>query len=173
MKLRKWLPKYDQLATQFAEQHFGGWDGVLRLFTYMDIPKLTWDDEEHLPADVYLVRKMANEYHGLERHAHQYHVTEQYEYAYHHWLIAACWRRENMSINNFTDDRHKGAVDFDLRCASYNKALHDWHWSKLSVRKTHPRPHHFGLSTKIFQKKDIKANREIEEAFLKASAREG
>ncbi len=173
MRFRKWLPKYDRLASQFAAQHFGGWDGVLRLFTYMDRPKLTWDGDEEFPLDVYFVRKMANEYHGLERHAHQYYVTEQYEYAYHHWLMTASWRNENMRISNFTDDRHKAAIELDLRCAFYNEALHDWHWNRFSVRKTLPQAYHFGLRTEILQRKDIKANREIEEAVRKAIARNG
>lgn len=166
MKLRKWFPKYNRLARQFADQHFGGWNGVLRLFTYMNTPNLNWPDSEELPADVYFVRKMANEYHGLERHAQQYHVTAQYDYAYHHWLMAACWRRENMVINNFTDERHLRAVDFDLACAFYNKALFNWFSDGVFVnRKSMPQPYEFGIREKILIEKDIQAQIEIDEAF--------
>lgn len=137
----------------------------------MKVPDLTWDGDE-FPADVYFVRKMANEYHGLERHAHQYHVTEQYEYAYHHWLMAASWRHENMTINNFTDIKHKAAVEFDLRCAFYNRALQDWHWGKVSGRRMLPKPYHFGLKAEILQRKDIQAKRQMEEAIRKANERD-
>jgi len=89
-KRRKWLRKYDVLAGKFADSHFGGWDGVLKLFPYMGNGGLKWKGED-IPADVYIVTKLANEYHGLERHAQQYHVTAQYEEAYQHWLMAAAW----------------------------------------------------------------------------------
>jgi hypothetical protein len=169
MRLRPWRKKFDQLATQFAVQHFGGWEGVIRLFSSMKRHKLTWDDRQEIPFDVLFIRKMADEYHGLERHANQYHVTEEYEYAYHHWLMAASWRNENMKINKFKDEKHKIAIEFDLRCAFYNAALHDWHWNSSSCRRRLPKPYHFGIDPKVLQKKDVQSNYQIEQAVHKAS----
>lgn len=170
MKPRKWHPKYDRLAHQFAEKHFGGWDGVIKLFASDKPLSLKWSDISTDPVDVAFVKKMANEYHGLERHAHQYHVCAMYDYSYHHWLMAAVWRKENMDINNFTDEKHRMAIDFDLGCAAYNLALYDWFVQRRSFRKTMPQPYHFGLKGKVIDNKDIKAEKELTKIYNAVSA---
>lgn len=161
-KRRKWRSTYDTLATKYAKQHFGGWDGVLKLFPYEGRQGLKWKKDKKLPADVYIVTKFANEYHGLEKHAQQYHVTAQYEEAYHHWLMAAAWRMESIKVFEFTDAEHADAVDFALKCAAYNKALFYW-FSRRSHRKTMPQPFNFGLRADLMEKKEMQAERELEQ----------
>jgi hypothetical protein len=155
--LFRWKPSYDKLARQFIKEHFKTTTGITLLFPLMS-RKLKWKDKKRIPLDVRTVTKNAVAYHGLERHAHQCHVAGQYDHAYRHWLIAACWRRENNAANRFYDAGHRRAARFALQHALYNKALSDWQARRLP---TLPLPEDFGLVGSDVDLMDQRAEEEI------------
>lgn len=152
----EWREEYDGLASRFIEMHFGRADGVTRLFPYMK-PSFGWKDKSLIPADVRTVAKNNVEYHGLEDHARQYHLSGMYREAYEFWLMAACWRRENMRANGFDDERHLDAVAFCLRNAHFNRDLAAWQ------RREGPLvgPEEYGLDEKTIAGHDRRARRQI------------
>ena len=93
-----WKPEYDDLASQFLKLHFGRSQGLTHIFPCMR-GEYKWGTHRPDVLDSRIPAKNNTEYHGLERYAMQYHATAQYEYAYHHWLLAACWRNEDMEVN--------------------------------------------------------------------------
>jgi len=139
----RWKREYEGLASQFLKQHFGGPQGVVNCFpcTRGDYP---WGEHRPSVVDSRVPAKNNTEYHGLERHAMQYHATNQYEYAYHHWILAAFWRLEDMKTNGFDDARHDAALEYCLKHAHYNEALHLWQQSQRTRRV--PTPEEFELN---------------------------
>jgi len=157
-----WRRTYEQLVPVLLEKHFGGWEGVTRLFPYMKAD-FRWKNDDFV-VDARTVLKSNNEYHGLERHARQYHVAAMYDYAHDHWLIAAAWRRDVMRANNFNDDRHLNAIQFVLQNVEYNSALFKWQ-KKTSRPFKIPRPEDFGLDGEMMEKKDSMAEAEINAVY--------
>ncbi len=153
-----WKPEYDDLASQFLVQHFGGAQGLTACFPCMR-EEYSWAAHRHDVLDPRVPAKNNTEYHGLERHACQYHALAQYEFAYHHWLLAASWRREDMKANRFTDEAHLNAIRYAIRQFLYNKALHLWQQSPSESR---PQPKDFGLSTNDLERKVNKAWSQLE-----------
>ena len=119
-----------------------------------------WGSHRPDVVDSRVPAKNNTEYHGLERHAMQYHATAQYEYAYHHWLLAACWRKEDMEANNFQDSSHLNAIRYTIKQALYNKALHEWQES--GGRGQLPQPEDFELNAIDIERKEHNALEEIE-----------
>jgi len=97
----------------------------------------------------------------------QYHVTAQYEYAYHHWILAACWRKEDMDANNFHDQGHLNALRYTIKQAMYNKALYEWQDRRGKVRL--PQPEDFGLKTEDIENKEKISEKELEEFMPKSN----
>jgi hypothetical protein len=153
-----WKPGYRALASRFLKLHFGGFQGVTSCFPCMR-ETYPWGNHRPQVLDSRVPAKNSTEYHGLERHAMQYHATGQYEYSYHHWLLAACWRKEDMTVNNFRDSGHIRAIEYDLSHAMYNKALHAWQHGKGRYR--FPTPGEFGLDSADVERKEVKASEEI------------
>ncbi|MBS8239936.1 hypothetical protein DYI22_05400 [Marinobacter lipolyticus] len=155
-----WKPEYENLASEFLKQHFGGAQGLTNCFPCMrgDYP---WGAHRPDVLDSRVPAKNNTEYHGLEKHAIQYQATAQYEYAFHHWLIAASWRRQDMVANNFNDDRHEKALEYCIKQALYNRALH--RWQKNSEGCLLPDAFSFGLDDGDVRKKEEKALEDIEE----------
>ncbi len=149
----EWKPEYDELARKLLTQHFGNAQGLTWCFPCM---RDAYNWSEHRPdvADPRVPAKNNTEYHGLERYASQYHATAQYEFAYHHWLLAACWRREDMRANDFNDEAHLKAIRYTIKHALYNEAIHIW---QKSARGKPPPPEDFDLSARDLENKEAKA----------------
>jgi hypothetical protein len=159
----KWKPEYNELAERFLEFHFAGAKGVTALFPCMR-DEYPWGSHRLDVLDSRIPAKNNTEYHGLERHAWQYHATAQYEFAYHHWLLAACWRREDAIANNFQDEQHEKAVRYCIKQALYNKALHQW---QQSPNIKAPVPEDFELNSTDIEREENKASSEIENFLAK------
>jgi len=159
----EWKSDYDALVDQFLQLHFAGARGITSLFPCMR-NEYPWASHRPDVIDSRIPAKNNTEYHGLERHAWQYHATAQYEFAYHHWLLAACWRRQDATANNFQDEKHEKAVCYCIKQALYNKALHEWQQSPIT--KT-PVPEDFELISVDIEKKEFNALSEIENALAK------
>lgn len=152
-----WEPEYDVLVDEFLELHFAGARGITATFPCMR-NEYSWGSHRPDVIDSRVAAKNNTEYHGLERHAWQYHATAQYEFAYHHWLLAACWRREDAKANKFQDEKHDNAVRYCIKQALYNRALHEW--QQTPTTKT-PAPEDFDLISADIELKERKAASEI------------
>jgi len=156
-----WTPEYDALATEFLKLHFGSAQGVTSCFPCMR-SKYLWGKHRPDVLDPRVPAKNNTEYHGLEKHAMQYHATAQYEYAYHHWLLAACWRQEDMEVNNFHDQSHSNAIRYCIKQALYNKALYEWQ-KRSGIRTQLPQSENFCLSPLDIDRKEQNSLKEIED----------
>ena len=152
-----WKPEYDALARHFLELHFGGSQGLSRVFPCMRT-EYRWGSHRPPVPDARIPAKNNTEYHGLERHAAQYHATAQYEFAYHHWLMAAYWRQTDAECD-LTDANHENAIRYCVKQALYNQALHEW--QRASVVPA-PQPELFELTRRDIEKKDERARGELE-----------
>lgn len=159
----KWKPEYDNFATQFLELHFAGSQNLTTIFPCMR-KEYPWGAHRPDVVDSRVPAKNNTEYHGLEKHASQYHATAQYEFAYHHWLLAACWRREDAQANNFQDAGHENAIRYCIKQALYNQALHEWQQSPVGEP---PVPEDFELGSADIENKERKAWSEIENVVTK------
>ncbi len=109
------------------------------------------------PADARATLKTNEEYHGLERHAKQYHLSAMYREAYQFWLIAAAWRRMAMQMNGFTDEKHRRAIEFDIKNALFNQALTEWQEGNRPL----PAPEEFDLDSTYIERQDADAQTTI------------
>ena len=154
-----WKQEYDDLTSEFLELHFGSSQGVSSCFPCMRAD-YRWGEHRPDVVDSRVPIKNNNEYHGFERHAMQYHATAQYEEAYHHWLLAACWRKEDMEANRFQDIGHNNAIRYAIKQALYNKALHEW--QDTGGRGPVPQSEDFELKSDDIGGKEQKAWDELE-----------
>ena len=145
-----WRRAYDRLVPFMLKDHFGGSQGLARVFPYTR-PDHKWESDAFL-IDEHIISEDSSEVHGLERLAHKYHLSAQYRHAYDHWLIAAAWRRDVMESHDFNDDRHREAIEFVFKNVEYNKALYEWDKGR-GGRKGMPKPEEFDLSPKVAAKK--------------------
>lgn len=155
-----WKPEYDALASEFLKLHFRDPQGVTNCFPCMR-NEYPWGNHRPDVLDSRVPAKNNTEYHGIERHAMQYHATAQYEYSYHHWLLAACWRHEDMEANNFLDSGHLNAISYCIKQALYNKALYEWQ-ENGGGRKYLPQSEDFELSASDIERKEQNALDAIE-----------
>ena len=95
----------------------------------------------------------------------QYHATAQYQKACHHWLLAACWRKEDMEANNFQDSSHLNSIRYTIKQALYNKALHEWQEGGGRIQL--PQPKDFELNAHNIERKEQNALEEIENYLFK------
>jgi len=155
-----WQAEYGPLAREFIRIHFGNAQGVTRVFSCMRL-KYKWGDHRSDVPDPRVPIKNNTEYHGLERHAQQYHATAQYEYAYHHWLLAAAWRKEDMQVHGFTDMGHRKAIEYCIKNALFNRALHE-HGVGF-CKSGLPQPRDFDLTEEELDKMDRRALKQLED----------
>ncbi len=158
----KWKTEYDDLVEKLIEKHFSGPSGIAERFPCMR-GLYPWGSHRPDVIDSRVPAKNNTEYHGLEELAKQYHITAQYEYSYHHWLIASSWRRQDVIENDLSDQGHESAIDFCLKQAIYNEALHSW--QTHSPNAAAPQPEEFGLNSKDIELKDKEALKRIEECI--------
>lgn len=156
----EWKTEYDALASEFLKLHFGSSQGVTNCFPCRR-NNYPWGSHRPDVLDSRVPAKNNTEYHGFERHAMQYHATAQYEYAYHHWLLAACWRQEDMEANRFEDASHLKAIRYCIKQALYNQALSDWQKNNKNKMQI-PQPEDFSLSPQDIERKEQKALDQIQ-----------
>ena len=155
----RWKPEYKRLVSRFLKQHFGGAQGLTSTFPWMET-----HSEENGYSDAIDTRvsaKNRTEYRGLERFAIQYFATAQYEYAYQHWLMAACWRREDMLSNSAEDEVGQKGVEYCIKHALYNNALDQWQQNRGTENV--PEPEQFDISDLDIQQKEEQGLLQIEE----------
>jgi hypothetical protein len=77
--------------------------------------------------------------------------------------MEAALRREMMRVQDLSDRRHLGAVEFALKNYTYNRALHR---SQVATRRgrlaSFPTPEEFGLFSDMLERKDQIAESEID-----------
>jgi hypothetical protein len=158
-----WPERFKKIARAAIARYFKEPRGITYAFPTMR-ERYPWGKHRPFVLDPRIPAKNNTEYHGLEGLAWQYHVSALYRESFHHWLIAASWRNEDAVANDFTDSGHNRAVDYCIRQARFNLALHRW---QHDPSRPPPTPDRYGLSESELKSKSGIANTKLSDTIFK------
>ncbi|TFB59629.1 hypothetical protein [Cryobacterium sp. Sr3] len=151
-----WTSELAQLANEKVILYFGSWNRLPRGDEY-ERESYPWDLKKRgMVGDSRVHAKNNIEYHTVEDHAFQYHVSARFEEAFHHWLIAAAHRIEDTELIGRDESTHNRAIEFCIREALYNRALHEMQTAKEDFRDW-PLPQDFGIALAHHERGEAKA----------------